>query len=1066
MSDAPDTPAVIPAPQTLPLLGNLHQIPKAGLIGHLLTLSDDYADPGIFKLRFGARVGIFVTHPDLVAELCDETRFRKIPGPGLRVVRRFAGDGLFTAFSDEANWGKAHRILLPAFSQRSMRGYFDLILEVCDKLVAKWERVSGQEVLVADDMTRLTLDSIAIAGFGHRFESFERDALDPFLLSLGDALGEALNVITRLPIQQRFAKRSTAQFHADIATMNALVDDVIAQRRAKLSVGEGADAKDLLNLMLTAVDPETGEGLDDLNIRYQVLTFLIAGHETTSGLLTFAFMELLKSPAVLAQAYAEVDRVLPGDTRPAYEHLAHLKVIERIVKETQRLWPTAPAFSVGPWEDQVIGGKWRLRKDRPVNIYAPGLQRHPSVWNSPEDFDIDRWLPDAEATHHPHCYKPFGNGARACIGRQFALVEAKLALAMVLQKFAIADRRGYRMTLKESLSIKPDDFWMRVRTRKPGERLTVAEPFKLAAGDSDIGSAAGAGQRLSVIYGTSLGTARDIAEEIVERAAADGFEARSLSMDEALNTLPEDRVIVAVTATYNGRAPDSALAAEAAIDAGQFTDAKWPETRFAVLGIGNSQWPNYQAFPKKIDAAFEATGAQRLCARGEANGDGDFDGGVAAFLKNLWAALGSKGEAVKASGLSLHIVDGRDARAAVLPDQAVEMEIVANDEMVRPADGLWDFSQEPPRGSTRFITVKLPEGQSYATGDHIAIYARNRKEHVDMAIERLGVAGAMQVVPQGASGRFRHLPVGRTVTVRQLLTDFVEIQDPMPRRALDAVIAETRCPNTKAELAKLADAVLWQAEIADKRLTLLGLLVKYRAAELSLDSFVELSSGVAPRFYSIASSPLVSADTADLIVGTVHAPAWSGIGTHQGFASTHMRDLAPGQRVFGYVRRPNPPFAPPQDGAVPLILIGPGTGFAPLRGFIQERAALAATAPCHVFFGARHPDHDWLCRAEMERWAADGVIGLHMAYSQVPGHPHRYVQDAIWDARDAVWDVVKNGGQIFLCGDGKYMAPAVRDTLIRIHADQTGGDHLSGSTWLEGLIEDGVYHQDVFGFGK
>ena len=1050
----------IPAPKTVPLLGNLHQIPKAGLIGHLLQVSKDFEDPGIFKLRFGSRVGIFVTHPDLVAELCDETRFRKIPGPGLRVVRKFAGDGLFTAFSEEANWGKAHRILLPAFSQRAMRGYYDNILEVCDQLIAKWTGLNGQDVVIADDMTRLTLDSIAVAGFGHRFDSFKRDDLDPFLESLASALGESLNVITRLPIQQKFAKRSTAQFNDDITEMNTLVDGIIADRRANPT-----DTRDLLNLMLTAADPETGETLEDINIRYQVLTFLIAGHETTSGLLTFAFMEMLRSPAVLAQAYAEVDRVLPGDTRPAYEHLAHLKVIERIIKETQRLWPTAPAFSIGPYADEVIGGKWSLRKDRPVNVYTPGLQRHPSAWDDAEEFDIDRWLPDAEATHHPHAYKPFGNGARACIGRQFALVEAKLAIAMILQKFAVADRHGYRLTLKETLSIKPDDFKVRIRLRAPHERLNVAEPVKI--GDAiDNGRATGAGQRLSVIYGTSLGTARDIAEEIVERAGADGFEARAVSLDEAMNTLPEDRVIVVVTATYNGRAPDSALAVEAAIDAGQFAGAKWPDTRFAVLGIGNSQWPNYQAFPKKIDAAFEATGAQRLCPRGEANGDGDFDGGVAAFLQDLWSALGAKGDAVKASGLSLQVVDGRDARAAVLPDQAVEMEIVRNDEMIRPSDGLWDFAREAPRGSTRFITIKLPEGQSYAAGDHIAIYARNRKEHVDLAIERLGVAGAMQIVPTGASGRFRHLPIGRTVTVRQLLTDFVEIQDPMPRRAIEIVGQQTRCPNTKTELVTLADDAVWQTEIADKRLTLLGLLVKYPAAELNLDSFVELSSAIAPRFYSIASSPLVSPNAADLIVGTVHAPAWSGVGMHQGFASSHMRDLAVGEQVFGYVRRPNPPFAPPQDGAVPLVLIGPGTGFAPLRGFIQERAALNATAPCHVFFGARHPDHDWLCRSEMEQWAADGVVELNIAYSQFEGHPYRYVQDAIWAARDAVLDVVNRGGQIFLCGDGRYMAPAVRDTLIRIHVENTGGDHLSGSTWLEGLIEDGVYHQDVFGFGK
>ena len=1053
--------ATIPAPKTLPLLGNLHQIPKAGLIGHLLEVGRGFADSGIFKLKFGSRVGIFVTDPDLVTELCDETHFRKIPGPGLRVVRRFAGDGLFTAFSEEENWGKAHRILLPAFSQRSMRGYFDMILEVCDQLVAKWTGLSGQDVLISDDMTRLTLDSIAIAGFGHRFDSFAHETLDPFLEALARALGETLNIITRLPIQQRFAKRSAAQFDDDVAIMNTLVDDIIARRRA----APDQDSRDLLNLMMTAQDPETGEALDDLNIRYQALTFLIAGHETTSGLLTFAFYELLRNPSVLAQAYAEVDRVLPGDTRPAYEHLAHLKVIERIVKETQRLWPTVPVFSVGPFEDRTIGGKWRMRKDRPINVYTPLLHRAARVWHNPEEFDIDRWLPEAEATHHPHAYKPFGNGARACIGRQFALVEAKLAIAMILQKFAVADRRGYRLALKETLSIKPDDFRVHVRLRKDSERLSFGDSARIDSVADDIGSAAGAGQRLSVLYGTSLGTARDIAEEIVERAAADGFEARTISLDEAMNTLPEDRVVVVVTATYNGRAPDSALAVEAAIDAGQFADARWPDTRYAVLGIGNSQWPNYQAFPKKIDAAFAATGAQRLCARGEANGDGDFDGGVAAFLKDLWGALGAKGEAVKAAGLTLQVVDTRDVRAAVLPDQAVELEIVRNDEMVRPADGLWDLANEAPRGSTRFITLRLPDGQSYAAGDHVAIYARNRKEHVDLAIARLGVAGAMQIVPSGGSARFRHLPVGRTVTVRQLLTDFVEIQDPMPRRALDVVIAQTRCPNTKAELAKLAEDERWQTEVGEPRLTLLGLLVKYPAAELSLDSFVELSSGIAPRFYSIASSPLGDPSQADLIVGTLTAPAWSGVGVHQGFASTHMRDLTPGDRVFGYVRRPNPPFAPPQDGAVPLVLIGPGTGFAPLRGFIQERAALNATAPCHVFFGARHRDHDWLCRDQMERWAADGVIDLHLAFSQIRGAP-RYVQDAVWAARDAVWEVVQNGGQIFLCGDGRHMAPAVRDTLIRIHVDKTGGDHLAGSTWLEGLIEDGVYHQDVFGFGK
>nr|WP_277923718.1 cytochrome P450 [Sphingomonas sp. TREG-RG-20F-R18-01] len=1054
-------PSHYPGPETVPVLGNLHQIPRGGFTGHILELSREFADPGIFKVMLGKRALLFATDPDLVAELCDETRFRKLPGQGLRIVRRFAGDGLFTAFTEEENWGKAHRILLPAFSQRAMRGYFGMILEVCDQLVTKWTKAEGQDVLVADDMTRLTLDSIAIAGFGHRFGSFERDELDPFLEALARVLAETRKIATRLPIKQRFAKKANANFEADIAEMNALVDGLIAERRRT-----PAESRDLLNLMLTATDPETGAPLDDLNIRYQVLTFLIAGHDTTSGLLTFALMELLRSPAVLAQAYVEVDRVLPGDTRPTFEHLAHLKVIERVIKEAQRLWPTAPSFSVGAYEDTVIGGKWVLPKDRPISVFALGLHRHPRAWPDPEEFDVDRWLPEAEAQHHPHSYKPFGNGARACIGRQFALVEAKLALAMILQRFAIADKQGYRLKLMETLTIKPDAFRMRIKARAPHDRLIGGELFSTTRGAEEVLRAAGDGRRLSVLYGTSLGTARDVAEEIAERASNDGFEARALSLDEAMGTLPEDRVIVVVTATYNGRAPDSALAVEAAIDATRFAQTRWPETRFAVLGIGNSQWPNYQAFPKKIDAAFAATGAQRLCPRGEANGDGDFDAGVSAFLKELWEALGATGGQAETGGLTLALVDAREVRAVALPEHAIELEVKRNDELVRPADGLWNFADEAPRGSTRFMTLALPDGQTYAAGDHLAIYARNRNELVNHALERLGTPAEMLVIPTASGARFRHLPVGRTVTVRQLLADFVDLSEAMSRRALDAVTVQTRCPNTRRELVALVEDEAWRTQVAEPRLTLLGLLLRHPAAELSLDSFVEVSPAIAPRFYSIASSPIVNPHTVDLIVGTVHAPAWSGVGMHQGLASTHLRHLEPGARAFGYVRRPNPPFAPPRDGAVPLVLIGPGTGFAPLRGFLQGRAALGATSSCHLFFGARHPNHDWFCREEMEAWAGDGVVELHLAFSQVPEQPHLYVQDALWAARNAIWTALSQGGQIFLCGDGRFMAPAVRDTLIRIHADKTGGDHLAGSKWLEAMVEDGIYHQDVFGFGK
>ena len=512
----------------------------------------------------------------------------------------------------------------------------------------------------------------------------------------------------------------------------------------------------------------------------------------------------------------------------------------------------------------------------------------------------------------------------------------------------------------------------------------------------------------------------------------------------------------------------AAVKAEAALDSGFFEGTEWPTTKFAVLGIGSSSWPNYQAFPRRVDAMFGATGAERLVALGEADTEGDFDGAVSKFLTSLSASLGTKGDAAKASALGLTFVDNRDARAAVLPDQAQPLEIIGNDEMVKPADGLFDTARSRPRDSTRLIRVKLAEGMSYRTGDHIAIYAKNPKAHVDIAIERLDVPGAAQLVLAGTSGRFRHLPLGRTVTVRQLLTDFVEIQDPLPRRALEAALALTRCPNTKAELERL-NGEAWH-EVAEARLSLLGLLVKYPAIEMDLESFVELSAAISPRFYSIASSPLASPDVADLIVGTMRAPAWSGVGEHQGFASSHMRDLAAGDAVFGYVRSPNPPFAPPEDVTVPVIMIGPGTGFAPFRGFLQERAAQsvggATTGPIHLFFGCKHPEHDWLCRDEMEGWQASGLATIHLAHSAVADHAHAYVQHALMGAADTIWPLIERGAQIFVCGDGRRMAPAVREAFIDMHEAKTGGNRDAASAWLEGLIDADRYHQDVYGFGK
>lgn len=1065
-TDTHQTPAntlqPLPHPPRWPLVGNLLQIPRSRMAQYFLDVSRDF--DGIFEMDFGGVRIPFAFSAELVEELCDETRFRKVIRPPLSLLRGVVGDGLFTAKSDEPAWGKAHRILMPAFSQRAMKGYFNAMADVAGQLCDYWETHQGEDLLVADDMTRLTLDTISLAGFDYRFNSFESRDLHPFLGSMVRVLAANMAKLTRLPMLERLRK-DPPDYLADIDTMNHLVDEVIRQRRENPT-----DSNDLLNLMLTAQDPETGEQLDDLNIRQQVLTFLVAGHETTSGLLTFTLYLLLRHPHVLAQAYAEVDRVLPGDTAPEYRHLARLDVIERVLKESLRLWPTAPAFMVAPYKDEVIGGKYRIPRNQGISVHLPALHRDPKVWTDPDVFDIDRFLLENEAKIHPHGYKPFGNGERACIGRQFALTEAKLAVAMILQRFALSDPHDYRLDIKETLTLKPDNFYLRVRRRNQRDRL-VTETSASAATEAPVPEhlgVSGEGELFTVAWGSALGTARDIAEELATRAGDLGFNVQCVPLDDLVGKLPETGILVVVTATYNGYAPDSAKAFEALLDQDGLASLKRPGLRFAVLGCGNTQWVNYQAFPRRMDEALDSTGATRLLERGAADGNADFEGAVENWLGDFWQTLGeASGSDTDNIALPLTLVDSRATRASVLPTQARALTVLHNRELVTDASQLTDYTGNRPRASTRDILLALPEGMSYHTGDHLAVYPTNGNALIQRICTRLDLS-ATDLIRTGSDRCPPHLPAGATLSVGQLLTQFLELQEPASRRDIRVLAAHSPCPHTRQALQQLADdSDRYHREVQDQRQSALDLLEHYPAIDLPLEVFAALCPPLRARFYSISSSALVHPDQVRLTVGTVQAPAWSGKGEYRGVATGFLKDLQEGDEVLAYVRQPSPPFAPVSDPAQPMILIAAGTGLAPFRAFLEERADQAgkgqAIARNLLFIGCRHPAHDQLYPADLEQWQQQGVVTIHPAYSALAGYQHRHVQDALWAARDLVWQTLQAGAPVYVCGDGAHMAPAVRDCLIRIA--ETCGDmpRERASQWLQTLMQEGRYHQDIFG---
>ena len=463
----------IPQPKPSPVLGNLPDIDIHAPVQSMMRLAGAHGP--IFKLAIGSRTVIILSSQALVNEVCDESRFAKRLHAALVNVRDIGGDGLFTAYNDEPNWVKAHRLLAPAFGPLGIRKMFPRMLDIAEQMLARWERFGADAVIdVPDHMTRLTLDTIALCAFDVRFNSFYRDHPHPFVAAMGGALDEAGARSRRPAIVSRLNVKASRRYEADIRLLHEVADTLIAERRS-----DDSDKRDdLLDVLLTGRDPVTGEGLSDENIRYQIVTFLIAGHETTSGLLSFAIHLLLDNPDVLNRVRAEVDSVL-GEQTPRVEDLARLPLVGQILQETLRLWPTASAFAVSPREPTEIGGRYAVTPDDVLMVLAPMLHRDPAAWGEDaEAFRPERFAPGAAERLAPNSWKPFGNGERSCIGRGFALQEAQLVLALVLQRFDLtrADP-DYRLRIVETLTIKPENLRIRARRRgMPGHRARQAMP--------------------------------------------------------------------------------------------------------------------------------------------------------------------------------------------------------------------------------------------------------------------------------------------------------------------------------------------------------------------------------------------------------------------------------------------------------------------------------------------------------------------------------------------------------------------------------------------------------------
>lgn len=360
----------------------------------------------------------------------------------------------------------------------------------------------------------------------------------------------------------------------------------------------------------------------------------------------------------------------------------------------------------------------------------------------------------------------------------------------------------------------------------------------------------------------------------------------------------------------------------------------------------------------------------------------------------------------------------------------------------------------------RFLTLQLTDGVSYRTGDHLAALPRNPQWLVQRVADRFGLDPQQVITLE--KGR-RGLPVGIPVTVGQLLAEFIEIRFPPSAIGVRKLAAQTVNADERERLTAIADLEReeFRQQVTNRELSVLDFLEQFPSCALPFEGYLELVRPIRLRSYSISSSPQIQPDRADLMVALLDEPHRAGEGSFRGVASELLQDAQEGDELYAHIVPCQEAFRLPEDPEVPVILISAGTGLAPFRGMVQDRMQEPG-APMLVYFGCRHPDVDFLHRAELEAADVAGVISLRPAFSRAPEGEARYVQHRIAQEGDEVWDLLAQGAHVRVCGDGRHMAPDVQAAFRNLHRRRTGSSEEEAAAWLHNLVVTDRYVEDVW----
>ncbi len=431
--------AEAPLVRGLPLIGSIRDLQRDAL-GFFERIRDEHGD--VARVAIGPRHGVAVSDPRWIEQvLVDRVRNYTKKTRGYDTLRKLVGNGLVT--SEGSFWLRQRRIAQPAFHRERIAGFAALMRRAADDMVARVPR-DGTPFDVTAEMMRVTM---RIVGEALLSTDVTADA-DEVGVALTELLHQAkertqslflLPDVVPTPANRRF-KRS-------LATLDRVVLGVIAERRA------GVDKPDLLSMLLHAVDEETGERMDDAQLRDEVMTIFVAGHETTANLLSWTVMLLAENPDAEEKLRAEL-----GDGAQPLEELMRLPYLDAVLKESMRLYPPVWTLARYAESDDVLGG-FRVHAGDIVFMSQWVVHRHPRLWPEPRRFLPERFVDEPEASapgaRPRYAYFPFSGGPRKCIGDFFAMLEAKIILAALLPKVRLRLVEGQRIVPLPTVTLRP-----------------------------------------------------------------------------------------------------------------------------------------------------------------------------------------------------------------------------------------------------------------------------------------------------------------------------------------------------------------------------------------------------------------------------------------------------------------------------------------------------------------------------------------------------------------------------------------------------------------------------------